>query len=186
MEYIDVCNEAGLPTGEIVERSVAHAQGIRHRTAHVWIVRFEGGRPQVLLQKRSLNKDSFPGQLDTSSAGHIPAGVEPADSALRELEEELGLKAEHEDLIPVGSFHVNYTEVFHGKRFHDNEYANVFVYRKPVDAAALVLQQEELSGVEWHDFEETCRLCEAHDPLFCAPIKGLRVVESWLNRQKTD
>lgn len=39
MEYIDIVDEQGNPTGEKVERSIAHSQGIRHRTAHIWIVR---------------------------------------------------------------------------------------------------------------------------------------------------
>ena len=90
MEFFDVCDERGLPTGEVVERSVAHSKGILHRTAHVWIIKKVDGRWQVLLQKRSKDKDSYPGQFDTSSAGHIPAGMEPLESARRELREELG------------------------------------------------------------------------------------------------
>ena len=66
-----------MPTGEVVERSVAHSKGILHRTAHVWIIRKVEGRWQVLLQKRSMENDSYPGLYDTSSAGHIPAGEEP-------------------------------------------------------------------------------------------------------------
>ena len=81
MEYFDICDERGVPTGETVERSVAHRDGILHRTAHVWIVRMHEGRCQVLLQKRSAEKDSYPGMYDTSSAGHIPAGKEPRESA---------------------------------------------------------------------------------------------------------
>ena len=40
-----------------------------------------------------MEKESFPGMYDTSSAGHIPAGEEPLPSALRELSEELGMKS---------------------------------------------------------------------------------------------
>ena len=74
MEYFDVVDEAGQPTGKTVSRENAHTYGILHRTAHVWIVRQADARLQVLLQKRSMEKDSFPGLYDTSSAGHIPAG----------------------------------------------------------------------------------------------------------------
>ena len=63
MEFFDIINEAGEPTGQTVERSIAHAQGIRHRTAHIWIIREMEGRIQVLLQKRSTEKDSFPAGL---------------------------------------------------------------------------------------------------------------------------
>ncbi|WP_331496835.1 hypothetical protein [Roseburia hominis] len=75
MELLDIVDEKGNPTGETVPREVAHREGIRHRTAHVWIFRRRGGVVQILLQKRSDNKDSDPGCYDISSAGHILRGV---------------------------------------------------------------------------------------------------------------
>ena len=74
MEIFDVIDKDGNPTGETVTREQAHTEGIPHRTAHIWILRKKEGRVQVLLQKRAMNKDSFPGMFDTSSAGHIQAG----------------------------------------------------------------------------------------------------------------
>ena len=53
MELLDIVDEHGIPTGKTVERSLAHEQGILHRTAHVWIIREKKGRIQVLLQKSS-------------------------------------------------------------------------------------------------------------------------------------
>ena len=61
------------------------------------------GRTEVLFQKRSMNKDSFPGKFDTSSAGRIQAGDEPLESALRELGEELGIQATPEQLVFAGT-----------------------------------------------------------------------------------
>ena len=74
MEIFDIVDEKGIPTGETIERTQAHEKGVRHRTAHIWIVREQDGKAQLLLQKRSAEKDSFPGRFDTSSAGHIQAG----------------------------------------------------------------------------------------------------------------
>ena len=84
MEIFDIVDEKGIPTGETIERTQAHEKGVRHRTAHIWIVREQDGKAQLLLQKRSAEKDSFPGRFDTSSAGHIQAGDEPEESAIRE------------------------------------------------------------------------------------------------------
>ena len=56
----------------------------------------------MLLQKRSREKDAFPGCYDISSAGHIPAGDGFVESALRELEEELGIRAEPSELVRIG------------------------------------------------------------------------------------
>ena len=93
VEWLDIVYEEGNPTGQVIDRRLAHAQGIRHRTAHVWLLRYnkQTNRPEILLQLRSRTKDSFPGCYDISSAGHIPAGVDYIPSALRELREELGL-----------------------------------------------------------------------------------------------
>ncbi|WP_330386100.1 hypothetical protein [Pseudobutyrivibrio sp. AR14] len=58
-EIFDIVDENGQPTGERVTRSQAHADGVRHRTAHIWVLRENGDKTEVLLQKRALNKDSF-------------------------------------------------------------------------------------------------------------------------------
>ena len=66
MEWLDIVDENGHPTGETVERSYAHRHGIRHRTAHVWIFRRQNGHTEILLQKRSDIKDSFPGEKNAN------------------------------------------------------------------------------------------------------------------------
>ena len=184
MEYFDVCDEDGNPTGEIVSRVAAHREGIRHRTAHVWIVRRRAGRWQVLLQKRSANKDSFPGKYDTSSAGHIPAGDEPLESALRELGEELGIQASPEQLRFAGHFDIRYEKEFHGRLFRDNEYAFVYVYQEPVDIHALTLQAEEVERVDWFDLEDTWAELPTRRDLYCVPTPGMAVLREFLGNEE--
>lgn len=174
MEYLDIVDEQGQPTGEIISRTLAHTEGIRHRTAHIWIVRRENEHFQVLMQKRAMSKDSFPGKYDTSSAGHIQAGDEPLASGLRELAEELGIHAKPEDLAFAGCIHGNFAEEFHGKIFRDNEIAFVYVYQQPVNIETLVLQKEEVESVRWFDLEETYQNCQNRNTQFCAPVPGLR------------
>ena len=84
LELLDLVDENGVPTGEVKERELVHRDGDRHRTSHVWLFRQRNGRWQVLLQKRSEQKDSHPGCYDISSAGHIPAGDDFYASALRD------------------------------------------------------------------------------------------------------
>lgn len=183
MEIFDIVDENGNPTGETVERSEAHAKGIRHRTAHIWLVRKVEGRWQVLLQKRAMTKDSFPGRYDTSSAGHIQAGDEPLESALRELEEELGIKAEPSDLKFAGTFRIDYEKEFYGKLFKDKEIAFVYVYEKDIAVEDIRVQEEELDCVEWFDMEETHRECLAHNQKFCVPVRGLETAMNYLKHK---
>ena len=174
MELLDICNEEGFPTGETVE-------GILHRTAHVWVVREVDGRTQVLLQKRSMDKDSYPGMYDTSSAGHIPAGAEPLESALRELGEELGIHAGPEDLTYIGMFHVEYEEEFYGELFHDNEIIRAFLYRKPVNIEKLKLQKSEVDEVRWFDLDGIYEeILSGDSDVFCVNPNGMKVLVDYL------
>ena len=182
MEIFDVIDKDGNPTGETVTREQAHTEGIPHRTAHIWILRKKEGRIQVLLQKRSKNKDSFPGMFDTSSAGHIQAGDEPLESALRELEEELGIHATPEQLHFAGTFPISFAKEFHGKMFRDEELAFVYIYDQPVDITELILQKEEVEAVRWMDYEE-CRQ-KVHDGTMpnCIYEDEFRMVGEYLDR----
>ena len=181
MEYFDICDESGSPTGEIIDRETAHRDGILHRTAHVWIVRKKTQGYDILLQKRSMEKDSFPGLYDTSSAGHIPTGSEPLPSAIRELQEELGIAAKPEQLIYAGSFRIQYEEKFHGQIFRDNEVTKVYVYQEPVDIKELILQKSEVDEVRWFDLEEVWTEIKTSRERFCMPTKGLNVLREYLN-----
>ena len=211
MEFFDVVNECGVPTGEVVSRDEAHRDGIRHRTAHVWVIRAKNsgsetgeqasaentgnsanaGKPgdqasatsayEVLLQKRSMEKESYPGQYDTSSAGHIPAGEEPLESALRELREELGIEATPEQLHYAGMFRIKYEEEFHGKPFRDNEVTRVYVYWEPVDESKLTLQASEVDEVRWFDLDEVWEEIQTDRSRICVAAEGMAVLRKYLS-----
>ena len=183
-EWFDVVDEAGIPTGKTVSRREAHDKGILHRTAHVWIIRTINGITEILLQKRSDNKDSFPGMYDTSSAGHIPACSEPMESAIRELQEELGITAVPQELTYAGMFRIQYEKEFHGHRFCDNEVAGVYIYEKPVDINSLILQESEVSDVRWFSLWQVYEEIQHDRSRFCVPREGLECLIQYLKKQQ--
>ena len=183
MEYLDIVDEKGNPIGKTVSRKDAHEFGILHRTAHVWVIRETQGRVEVLLQKRSADKDSFPEMYDTSSAGHIPAGDEPLLSAIRELKEELGIVATLEQLHYAGTFRIQYEKVFHNSLFKDNEVTQVFVYTEPVQIEQLVLQAAEVSEVKWFVLDDVWNeIQHCKRSRFCVPTQGLDVLKDWIHK----
>ncbi|MBQ6321243.1 MAG: NUDIX domain-containing protein [Lachnospiraceae bacterium] len=156
MELFDLLHEDGTRSGQRQERGVVHREGLLHETVHMWIVRPRKDEGfDVLLQKRSRNKDSYPGCLDISSAGHMNAGDLPLQAAVREMREELGLTVQEDELEFVQPFYLTFDECFHGKPFHDREFANLFVLRKNFDLQDLKLQEEEVETVVWMDLD-TC------------------------------
>lgn len=179
MEMLDIVNEKGEPTGVIKERSKVHADGDLHRTSHVWIVRDnEKGGWDVLLQKRSKNKDSFPGCYDISSAGHIPAGCEYVESALRELKEELGLEVAAEELEQRWIRTLSCTNIFHGKKFVDNQVTRVYrLKRNDIEINKLDIQEEEIESVIWMDYEECLKAVQENTINHCIFYEELRRIK---------
>lgn len=155
LELFDVRDQEGNVTGVARERALVHMNGDLHGTAHVWVAREnEKSGWDILLQKRSRSKDSYPGRYDISSAGHLQAGDDFLPSALRELKEELGIQAVEAQMEFVGFHRVDMEDVFYGKRFCNREISAVYIYREPIDIERLTLQQEEVESVMWMDYEE--------------------------------
>lgn len=79
-------------------RSVIHARGLAHRAVHLLWLRDDG---QLCLQRRSFRKDSCPGLLSSSCAGHLDAGEDYLPAMVRELREENGVSASPDELREV-------------------------------------------------------------------------------------
>lgn len=180
MEILDIVDEKGNPTGEVVERERAHAEGIRHRTSHVWIVRKKDGKWQLLLQKRCQSKDSHPGCYDISSAGHIPAGVGFLESAVRELREELGVSALEKELVYCGTRQIMWEEHFHGRLFRDHQVSNVYLLMRDMGADEFTVQESEIDSVMWMDFDECVQAVKEGSIPNCIVIEELEMVKNHL------
>lgn len=85
---MEIVDERGNVIG-LAQRSEVHANpSLIHRVVHALVFSPEG---ELLLQKRSLNKDVAPGKWDISVGGHVAVGEKPSLSVEREMEEELGI-----------------------------------------------------------------------------------------------
>ncbi len=95
-EVLEIVDEDGNVLG-LAARSELHGNpALIHRVVHV-LVFDAGGR--LLLQKRSLAKDVAPGKWDTSVGGHVNPGEDIEGAALREMQEELGIKGAKLDFL---------------------------------------------------------------------------------------
>jgi isopentenyl-diphosphate Delta-isomerase len=152
MELIDVLNTAGAPTGQKKPKSEVHRDGDWHRAVHVWIVGSDG---RVLLQRRSVRKENNPGLWDVSAAGHISAGEGAVESAIREVEEELGLRLDPSELRHVTT--LTDSSVLNDGRYIDNEFHEIFVVYRDVDLGELTLQETEVDEVALVTLDEMAR-----------------------------
>ncbi len=87
-ELLPLVTENGEIIGAATRRECHSGSMLLHPVVHLHIFNHDG---DILLQKRSANKDIQPNKWDTSVGGHIDLG-ESVDIALRrETAEELGL-----------------------------------------------------------------------------------------------
>jgi len=100
-ESLAVIDEQGNETG-VLPRGLIHRLGLRHRTVFVFVEKTDG---LVLLQTRGSGVMSSAFRLDVTVGGHVNA--EDSDTliaAVREVEEEIGIKADSSRLKKVAEF----------------------------------------------------------------------------------
>lgn len=148
-ELIDILDENGIQTGIVKPRAQVHRDGDWHTTVHIWLY---NGSNSVLLQRRSKNKESFPGLWDISAAGHICAGDTPRSSALRECSEELGLDIADESMVEL--FAVRNSVVLNNNLFFDNEISHVFMVISDKEISEMNPDSQEVDELRWWEIED--------------------------------
>jgi isopentenyldiphosphate isomerase len=152
-EQFDIYDDHMNPAGTAA-RTTVHTQGLWHRTFQCWIVNEQHGKPALLFQKRHDRKDTYPGQLDISCAGHLAAG-ESVEDGTRELKEELGIDVSFNDLKPCGIY---YGEERPAPGLIDREICHLFVYRSDQALVSYHLQEDEVTGLYRVKLEDVRRL----------------------------
>lgn len=161
VEQIDVVDRAGNPLPVIASRAEVHRKGLWHRTVHVWVLNLKN---ELLLQKRSAAKESFPGLWDISAAGHISAGDASLDAAQRELKEELGITVRKEDLRLLFTITGHYEDS--ARPFIDNELSDVYLMRADIPVNGMAVDRDEVDEVKYMAVEELKKELERHPELY--------------------
>lgn len=145
-ELVGLYDEAGRAVGS-APRSRVRAQNLRHAATSI-VVRDPFGR--IYLHRRTPTKDVYPGLLDLAAGGVLRAGEDPAGGAVREVEEELGVRGV--PLEPCGT--VDYAD--------DHTRYRAFRYTVTWDGP-IRWQPEEVSWGEWVTVDDLVRRLE-HEP----------------------
>ncbi len=142
-EVVALYDEGGHVVGS-ARRSRVRTENLWHAASSV-VVRDESGR--VYLHRRTVVKDVYPGLLDLAAGGVVLAGEDPADGAVREVREELGVHGR--PLVPLGA--VAYADVH--TRYHAHRYTVRW-------DGPIVWQPEEVAGGRWVTVDDLLRILE--------------------------
>lgn len=152
-ELIDVLDENGIKTGEILTRKEVHKRGLWHRIIVVAII---NNKNEILIQQRSDNKDKNSGKWDISVTGHLSAGQDSLTAATREISEEvsvsLGYSVEVKDFRFMFSFR---KEEKVSEEHYDRQFYDFFILRQNgLTTDNLRFQASEVQAIKFVSISE--------------------------------
>ncbi|MDN7242771.1 NUDIX domain-containing protein [Planococcus sp. N028] len=134
MELWDVYDKNRKPLGKIHTRGIAMPPGEFHIVIEIFTINHDG---RLLLTQRDVEK-THP-LLWESTGGSITTGETSLEGALRELEEETGLKADADELVSLG-------ELNRGHYFLDSY---IWKSTEPIQMENLTLQKGEVCDAKF-------------------------------------
>ena len=155
-EWFDVVDRSDRVIDR-ASREEVHRNGLLHRSAHLLV--FDGSG-RVLLQKRSMVKDRFPGRWDSSVSGHVDSGESYDQCIVREAMEEIGIRLA---ATPERLFKVDACDET------DQEFS--WVYRT-YSEGPFSPNEEEISEIGWFTGDEVSHLVKT-DPESVSPSFAL-------------
>ncbi len=171
MEYFDVLDENGNKTGEIVERNEAHRLGICHRLVQVWVM---NSKSELLMQKRSRNKDFGANMWYVSLGGHIESNESNEQTIEREFFEELGLDVDMEKVQYLYTF--KEVTAYKNPAAIDNEFYDVYLLRMDLNPDDLVLQEDEVEEVKFISYNDFKLAVQNRDDSFWIHEEGFSLL----------
>ena len=125
-------------------------------------------KKELLIQKRSATKKSHPNCWDISGAGHIRTGESVTEGAIRELKEELGIKANESELKFIAI-------VKSTKNPENQEFGYVYLLESNNKIKDYVFEDDEVSEVKYVYFEDLEKMVEDR-------VEGLLIHEEEYNK----
>ena len=142
-EIVAIVDENNTVVGSAPRREM-RAKALPHRATYVLVFNSRG---DLYVQKRTMTKDVFPGYYDPAAGGVVLAGEEYEQGALREVEEEMGIRGV--PLTPLFQF------------YHQAERQRVWgAAFSCVYDGAVVLQEEEVESGAFMSLTDMMRLAE--------------------------
>lgn len=152
VEKLKIFNKLGEATGELKERVQVLTDGDWHQSSHIWIEK----NGKFLMQKRSEFKKAFPNMWIAPVSGHISENQTPLEAAIREAEEEVGIKIDIDLLDLIAIIRGTFTDEKSG--FTEAEFINIYIYSG--EMGEFKINKEEVSEMKWFDISEIRKMVD--------------------------
>ncbi len=169
-ELIDVLDENGVKTGEILPRNEIHKKGLWHRSIIVAII---NNKNEILLQQRSEKKEKNASMWDISVAGHISTGQDALSAAAREINEEVSISLGYNVDIKSFRYMFSYrTMQKFSDDFIENQFYDFFILRKgnDIDIKDIKMQESEVQAIKFVSINELIDMIDKNTIVDRKPI----------------
>ena len=154
-ELLAYFDERGNPIGPQLRR-VVHQKPLKfwHCVVNIWLVNKQG---DLLVTKRSEVLSGNPGKWQTYLGGHVKAGISFKETAVSELDEEVGLQINSNDLFLIEK----------GKREDSKHFfeSYVYIFNQLIDD--LRFNDREIGESKWMTMDEYYSDRESHPERWC-------------------
>lgn len=147
MERLDTYYDQYQKTGRVVDRNSYKGELPDEYLMVVHLCVFNS-RGEMLIQKRQLNKDRYPGMWDLSAGGFVQSGETAADAVLREAKEEIGVQVDAKSVRYIMT--VPFSYVLDG----------FFAVQADYKLEDFTPLQEEVLELKWATTDEIMQMCK--------------------------
>lgn len=167
-EILDVVDEKDQFVRKATRKEVRE-NALIHRTSRVIV---KNSQDLFLIQKRSMNKDMYPGYWDIGVAGTVSTGDGYVGTVMRELMEELGI-------VGISNIQLMHSFLFKIKYRSSENNVNCKFYKLNYDGK-LIVQKEEIDEIKFMSLKDIKKLIEKEK---FHPV-GKMVFEKYLEIEK--
>ncbi|MHB8903987.1 MAG: NUDIX hydrolase [Patescibacteria group bacterium] len=153
-------------------RKKIHEEGLLHQEVHVYFITPE---KEIIFQHRAKDKDTFPDLLDATVGGHVEIGQTYEETAIKETEEETGIKIDQPDLIFIDKIKNYLKDESTNKINYAFQSKYLYVYRG--DIADLKIEEGSALGFEVWPIDKLLNLDEEGKNKFIPYILKLATTE---------
>ena len=168
-ELIDVLDENGVKTGELLTRKEIHKRGLWHRAIAVAVINEQN---QILVQQRSFKKEKNTGMWDISVAGHISSGQDALSAASREINEEISVNLGFNVDIKEFRYMFSYRkEEILKENYIERQFYDFFILRKNgLRTEDIKVQESEVEQIKFVSVSELNEMIENKEIVERTPI----------------
>jgi isopentenyldiphosphate isomerase len=176
MEYWDLYNKDRQKLDKIHARGEKTNDGEYHIVVSVWII---NDKNQILLTQRHPQKKTFPLKWECTE-GSVLAGEDSFTGALREVEEEIGIKLQKENGRLIDTIRRT-DDIKCCRSCAARCIKDVYLFRENIDIKKTKLQETEVVDIKLvtiKEFDEMVKRDEIAEPILY-DMEKLRQIYEW-------